>query len=331
MDTPPPLPPLPGSEDSPKDGKLFLSPAAATSVVAEEPPAAGKKPKKAKRQKEPRPPRARNTTAWAVSALAGIVALAAGAVGVQAYFAPEPSVAVIVTTAEIRANEPLVADKLAVAEWPAGLTPPEALTVADLEAQTYFAKVNLPAGEPITKTIAQTATRTSTDVPEGYVVASFKVAPENAAAGKVQAGSFVDILVAVDSGESVVALSNIYILDAQSAADPGSSSVDAENQPGPNSPALYGGIPTLYTVAVTEAQAKVLNSVKDLGLYLVLLPVKPGSPVGPLPQPEADALIQPSSAPKPEPTPEAKPAQPEPTPSVEPTPAAAADDTTGRP
>jgi len=152
------------------------------------------------------------------------------------------------------------------------------ITEEDLNNQLWFAQVGLPAGTPLTTTVVGTETKTQIDLPDNTVIASFEADPASAVAGKVQAGSYINITAVGDdaNGDEVarIILNRIYVLDVttdvSSVSSTGSQNVDDSEQPGPNNPAIYGGIPSLYTVAVTNEQAAKLALARNADLYITI-------------------------------------------------------------
>lgn len=173
----------------------------------------------------------------------------------------------LVTTADIEAVD------LPAADAPAGL-----MTADQLEANLWFAQVGMPAGTPLTSVVLGTKTRTNIPLPAGMVIASFETDPASAVAGKVQPGDYVNITaVGKNASDQQVArtiLNHILVLDVnvnpQTISQSASSGVDESAMPGPSNPKVYGGIPSLYTVAVTNEQAATLALARNMSLYVTL-------------------------------------------------------------
>lgn len=218
----------------------------------------------------------KKTVSLGIAAGAALVA-AGGAYAVVSSAQPD-TVQVYSLTQPLAANQLVTSSDIQVRE----VTPDGELDVyiteEDLNNQLWFAQVGLPAGTPLTTTVVGTETKTQIDLPENTVIASFEADPASAVAGKVQAGSYINITAVGDdeNGDEVarVILNRIYVLDVttdvSSVSSTGSQNVDDSEQPGPNNPAIYGGIPSLYTVAVTNEQAAKLALARNADLYITL-------------------------------------------------------------
>lgn len=236
----------------------------------------GEKPKKAPAARSAK----KSRRGGGFSRGAGIgIAMAVGIaslVGVYAWNSATSAktVDVYVLTNEVAANQMLTSSDLKAATVEAELAPPNALTKEELQAARWFAAISLPAGTVVQDGIVQTALRTLEELPEGLEPASFSVDPENAVAGRVQAGSYVNLFAVID-GTSTLVQSKLYILNAQpdvNSVARGGGSIEESEKPGPDNPSIYGGIPSLYTAAVTPEQAATIALLQDSGatFYMTL-------------------------------------------------------------
>lgn len=139
-----------------------------------------------------------------------------------------------------------------------GGEPVNALTPEDLSGGKLFAQVPLAAGDVISGAVAGELTRIGDEAPEGFSPVSFAVSPENAVAGKVRRGDFIDIIAVRDSDlgrEAHYVLTGVQVLDVTVApstiAEGANDDVAPESLPGPESNLVRGGIPSLYTVALS--------------------------------------------------------------------------------
>lgn len=157
--------------------------------------------------------------------------------------------------------------------------PKVALTPAYVRDNAVFAKVPMQVGDVLSTSTVGPLERIDTGLPKNFVATSFSVTPENAVAGKVRKGDYVD-LIAVTGDEASnasakVVLHHVLVLDVtvspqtiSEAANAGQEGADLN--PGPESNAVRGGIPSLYTVAVTSVDAAKIALVRDKKLMLNL-------------------------------------------------------------
>jgi Flp pilus assembly protein CpaB len=192
------------------------------------------------------------------------------------------------TSNPLAVNQMLTQADIEIAEVNASELSPEMLTREDLDSRLWFAKVSLPAGTPLTRVLLDTSTRTNVELPAGMVLASFEADPASAVAGKVQAGDYINITAVgqVSGSNSQVArviLNRVLVLDAnvgaKSQTQTAGQTVDANELPGSESPSVYGGVPTLYTVAVTNEQAATLALARNMDLYVTLTSADATGPV----------------------------------------------------
>lgn len=159
-----------------------------------------------------------------------------------------------------------------------GGQPANALDITDLQSGQYFARVPLKAGDAVTSSTVGPLERITTSVPDGYVVASLQVEPENAVAGKVRAGDLIDVIAVDEAGNSgataKVVLHRVLVLDVTTNPDNIAQAATTEqvgdDLPGPESNQVRGGIPMLYTVAVSPQDAAKLALIRDKHVMIVL-------------------------------------------------------------
>jgi Flp pilus assembly protein CpaB len=180
---------------------------------------------------------------------------------------------------DVPARTQIVSSMLTEVDTAAGTEPPTALTPGSVITQAIFAKVPLRAGDTITESVAGPLDRINANLPENYVVTSFKVDPENAVAGKIRRGDLIDVIAVpeTDGGKvAKVVLHRVLVLDvttdpstiASAATDESVS--DPSVAPGPESAAVRGGIPYLYTVAVLPEDAARIAVVRGDDLLVTL-------------------------------------------------------------
>lgn len=261
---------MPLQQPANDDGRI--QPVSKTTKQDKKAEKAEKAPKtKVKRSKRGKGP------ALIAGAAVGVLGFGAIFVGVQAS-QPE-TVDIYRTSNALAANQQVTLGDIEVATVPVGAAPDNALTREDLEARMYFAQVALPEGTPLSSAVVGTKTRTNVVLPPGTVTASFEADPESAVAGNVQPGDYINITALGQNAEGTevakTILNRVLVLDVtvnprsiQKSAS--SKQVDEDSLAGPNNPAVYGGIPDLYVVAVTNEQAATLALARDKDLYITL-------------------------------------------------------------
>lgn len=191
---------------------------------------------------------------------------------------------------DVPARTVISSEMLTEVETAAGTEPPNALTPSSVVTEAIFTRVPLQAGDVVTPAVAGPLERIDANLPDGYVVASFAVQPQNAVAGKVRRGDFIDVIAVQQDAVSMdditapgmqdtrakIVLHRVLVLDvttdpntiAQGATD--NTVGDGIADPGPESAAIRGGIPQLYVVAVSPEEAATLALVRDKNLMVVL-------------------------------------------------------------
>ena len=168
---------------------------------------------------------------------------------------------------------------LAPLEAKDGQAPPNALDPSYVRDHAVFAKIALSNGDVITPTNAGPLGNINANIPSNYVAASFSVNPEDAVAGKVRTGNYIDIIAVNASSNSdasaKVILEHVLVTDVTVSPDSisqeaVSGQVGTDLDPGPESSAVRGGIPSLYTVAVDPEDAAKLALARSYDLYVVL-------------------------------------------------------------
>lgn len=163
--------------------------------------------------------------------------------------------------------------------------PQVALTPRYVMENAVFSKIALRAGDVPSLSTVGPLTRIDASLPEGFVVTSFQVAPENAVAGKVRKGDYIDLIATQGDDTAAVAkvvLHHVLVLDVavspETIADAATSGAEGEDlNPGPESEAVRGGIPMLYTVGVTSQDATKIALVREKNLLVTLSANKPNT------------------------------------------------------
>lgn len=157
--------------------------------------------------------------------------------------------------------------------------PAVALTPAHVRSKPVFAKVPLQVGDIISTSTVGPLERIDSGLPKNFVATSFSVTPENAVAGKVRKGDYIDLIAVVGdeatAAAAKVVLHHVLVLDVtvspQTISDAANSGQEGDDlNPGPESNAVRGGIPSLYTVAVSSVDATKIALVRDKKLLISL-------------------------------------------------------------
>lgn len=234
---------------------------------------------------------------WTVWAFSLFFAVLAGFGTLAIVGSAAERVSYFVLTADAAARTQIAPEMVTRVEVPADALPPTALTEEQIVTGGYFTKIALAAGTVLTSSVVtEGLAPLAEEIPDGFVAASLLVSPENAAGGRIKKGDFVNII-ADGEGGSRLLIHYALVLDvtvapatvADAAAD------DPSMAPGPDSAALYGGIPQVYTFAVSYEDSVALAAIRSLNAYLTLVPGTPrdqvditrgqdlfgGGPVGP--------------------------------------------------
>lgn len=265
-------------------------PSHAGEVIEDVTPPSTNEPKKEKPTKTEKPARLKKprkkSKATALIAAVGVGVVGFGVLFVGLNSAQPNMVEVYRTSVPLAANQLVTISDIEVAQVPSGAAPTGLLTAEQLQSNLFFAQVAIPAGTPLSNAIVATETRTNVTLPEGMVTASFETDPASAVAGKLQPGDYINITAVGQgaNGEEVARtiLHRVLILDVSVnpetlSKSASSKTIDAATLDGPNSPKVYGGVPTLYTVAVSDTQAATLALARDKDLFVTLTSAKEGS------------------------------------------------------
>ena len=198
----------------------------------------------------------------AVLAMGGVFALLGSATQVKTYY---------VLGQDIPVRTPVTAAMLIPRQAAPNAIPLNALDMAYFRDHAVVALVSLKKNDVLSKTVVGPAERISTKLPDTFVVASFQVSAENAVAGKVRSGDYIDVIAtdAANGGLSRIVMNHVLVLDV--AVAPNSISQSATSGAvGPESLALRTGIPSMYTVGLSPQDATKLAIIRSKDLFLVL-------------------------------------------------------------
>ena len=181
-----------------------------------------------------------------------------------------------VISEDIPAGVEITSDMLFEKEASAEGAPGQAMTADEFASATWYSKIPLARGTVLQESVVTDNRDFNDDLPEGYVVASILVEPQNAAGGRISKGSFIDIAAVsgTDLGTSIakVVLQRVLVLDVTVSPD---DIADVANSQGQElsevgSAALYAGKPSMYILAVSSLDFAKLALIKDSSLYLAL-------------------------------------------------------------
>lgn len=234
---------------------------------------------------------------WTIWILALFFALLAGFGTLMLVGSAAERVEYFVVKENVAARTPITQDMVGSVSAPADAVPPTALTVEEVLSGNYYAKIALVGGTVLTKSVVtEGLDPLSADLPEGYVLGSLVVSPENAAGGRIKRGDFVDVsgTTGQDANSTAkVVLHKVLVMDVTVAPDTVANAANNGNvglaggtedttdptsdAPGPDSAALYGGIPQVYTFAIPAEIAPQLALLRYADPFLTLTTPEAGS------------------------------------------------------
>ena len=152
--------------------------------------------------------------------------------------------------------------------------PPTALSLNSFAKGNLYTKIPLKAGDVVSSSVVGQWQSLTSTLPDGFMVSSLKISPENAVGGRVKAGDYIDIAAINNGGHASakIVLHHVLVLDVT--VTPGSISSAANSNTvnqsgtGPDSPSVYNGIPQLYTLAVLPQDFLTLALIKDSTVYV---------------------------------------------------------------
>lgn len=175
---------------------------------------------------------------------------------------------------DVPARTQVTEDMLTPVTTSQGGQPRNALDISHLSPDPVFARYHLSAGDILTPSNVGLYSPIQEGIPADYTVASFSVPAENAVAGKVSRGDYIDIIATnnlSETGEAQYVLRHVLVVDT--AADLAAEAQSANTVDGSEDGAVRSGVPTLYTVALPEADAAKLALLQGLPLLVTLTPI----------------------------------------------------------
>lgn len=135
-----------------------------------------------------------------------------------------------------------------------GTAPPNALGLEEILDGYVYTKYALEPGDILTDSNAGSVDDIYLGVPDTWVITNFSVSADDAAGGRIRAGTYFDVMVADENG-SFYPFVNVLALDATVDMSSASSNTAAE------SAEAYDGQTTQYVVAMSPENAAKLHNV----------------------------------------------------------------------
>jgi len=152
-----------------------------------------------------------------------------------------------------------------------GGEPQNALGLEEVASQAVYSKVELKTGDILAGSNAGDLIPLRDGIPSDFVIASFSSDPTMSAGGNISRGDYVDIFYVNEGEDTKLLFQRVLIVDASTdvAGSTGDETVAAEEG---NVTAPYRvGIPTLYTVGLSQADAAKMSLALSGGsLYVVM-------------------------------------------------------------
>lgn len=204
---------------------------------------------------------------FAALAAAGSLLILGSATATKSYWVLQDDVA---------AGVEITTDMLFEKEGPVDAVPGQAMTAEEFTSTVWYSKIPLSRGTVLQSSVVTDNVDFRADLPEGFVVTSIIVEPENAVGGRISKGNFVDIAAVsgqdVGSSLSKVILQRVLIVDVMVSPD---DIAETANERGEDlsevgSQALYAGKPSMYILAVSPVDFAKLALIRNASLYLAL-------------------------------------------------------------
>jgi hypothetical protein len=181
---------------------------------------------------------------------------------------------------DVPARTPITAEMLTEQVVSSGGEPPTALDVSNFtdEANPVFSKTALTAGDILTESNVGDLIPLRQGIPDDFVVTSFSADPNSSAGGNVKRGDYIDVFY-VGDGQASLLFQRILILDTTTdlnagapaeATDPAAGGAAPATTDSTATTAYRGGVPFLYTVGMTQADALKLAAASGGKFYIVL-------------------------------------------------------------
>lgn len=169
---------------------------------------------------------------------------------------------------DVPARMQISTEQLSPIEAGEGQAPPNALSIADVQSGLIFAQYPLKEGDILSESAVGSLNDISVGVPDSWVITNFGVSADNAVGGRIQRGSYFDILATNGDGEAYYVLANVLALETHTSVD-GAETADAAD-----SEESITGLGEQYVVGLSHENAAKLHATIDAGhnLRLVISP-----------------------------------------------------------
>lgn len=153
---------------------------------------------------------------------------------------------------------------------------------AEMLGTPLYSKASLLAGDILTESNVGDLIPLRQGIPEDFVVASFSADPNSSAGGNVKRGDYIDVFFVGDE-ETTLLFQRILILDTTTdlaagesaeATDPAEAGTTPTATEDTATASYRGGVPFLYTVGMTQADALKLAATSNGKYYVVLTSAK---------------------------------------------------------
>lgn len=181
-----------------------------------------------------------------------------------------------VLNADVPARSQITPDMLTEVSASEGTQPRNALGLDEVTFDEVYAKVELNAGDVLSASNTGDLIPLHQGIPEDFVVASFAVDPNSAVGGKLSAGNYIDVYATSEAGDARTTksvLRHVLIMDVTASASEFTESEDVTEDTSAQD-TLRGGVPFLYTVAVSEEDAAVLANIRNDSVFVTLSNLK---------------------------------------------------------
>lgn len=177
---------------------------------------------------------------------------------------------------DVPARTQVTEDMLTPVITSTGGEPRNAIDVNAIAAKPLYTKYALNQGDTLNLSNSGALTPVREGIPEDHVVASFTVPAEYAVAGRVERGSYIDIIARDDdSGAAKYVLQNVLVVEVNSdlaAVSSDDEAAEGEEGSAADTTAARTGIPSVYTVSLSPEDAAKLPLIADGLIYVVLSP-----------------------------------------------------------
>lgn len=156
-----------------------------------------------------------------------------------------------------------------------GGEPPTAIDAGFFQTGEFYSKALLNAGDILTESNVGGLIPLTQGIPDDFVVTSFSADPNTSAGGNVKRGDYIDIFY-VGNGEASLLFQRVLILDTTTDLNAGDGAAEGEEggavvaTEGTATATYRGGVPFLYTVGLTQADALKLSAASEGKFYVVL-------------------------------------------------------------